>query len=190
MVQPKIRPTVAQKRLLGWAALVFMILSLLGSVAYAVGNLLGGDEPLPPEIAFIPTVEEVNEDSIVIGFEVADDYYLYRDKMSFKIEKSGQSLTDNLGTEASLDSPIFQTALMIEDDYFGAQYIFRHRTRVTLPYTAGDTPGSIILAVKYQGCADMGLCYPPITSMLQIDLPATQQCQHLQSLHRYHPQPH
>lgn len=172
MVQPKIRPSSAQQRSLSWAALVFMILSVIGSVAYAVENLLGGDDPLSPEVAFVPTVEEVTEDAIVIGFEVADDYYLYRDKMSFKIEKGEQSLADNLGTELRLAGPIYQKALMIEDDYFGEQFIFRQSTSVTLPYTAGVKPGRITLAVKYQGCADMGLCYPPITSMLKVDLPA------------------
>jgi len=172
MVQPKRWPTGAHKHALSWAVLVFVILSLMGSVAYALNNLLGGQDPLPPEVAFIPSIQAVNEDTIVIGFEVADEYYLYRDKISFKVEKSEQSITDRLSTEPSLGSPVFQSALMIEDDFFGEQYIFRSNTQITLPYTAAEIPSTIGLAVTYQGCADMGLCYPPITSVLQVDLPA------------------
>lgn len=172
MVQSNNWPTGAQKLALGCAALVFAALSVVGNIAYAVENLLGGAEPLSPEVAFIPTVQEVTGDAIVIGFEVADKYYLYRDKMSFKIEESERSLADNLGTEPSLASPIYQSATIIEDDYFGEQSVFRHSTLVTLPYNAGNKSGSINLAVKYQGCADIGLCYPPITSLLQVDLPA------------------
>ncbi len=50
------------------------------------------------------------------------------------------------------------------DEYFGRQEVYHHELRAALP-VARSSGGALELPleVTYQGCADKGLCYPPIT---------------------------
>ena len=49
-----------------------------------------------------------------------------------------------------------------EDEFFGVQEIYRGRFFVRVPYTVqGERPESMELVLKSQGCADLGICYPP-----------------------------
>ena len=53
------------------------------------------------------------------------------------------------------------------DPYLGTQEIYRQQVEAAAPYTrldAGAHPMQV--KVTYQGCADAGLCYPPITKVL------------------------
>lgn len=143
--------------------------------------LFGDDEPLAPELAFVPQIESVTDELISVSFEITDGYYLYRDKTSFtakdvqtgQVSDSGSgTIGDNSSSPAvSLDLPTFGDAQIIEDDFFGAQAIFRDSTLISIPYTASAEAEGFALAVKFQGCADIGLCYPPTTVMLDVDLP-------------------
>ncbi len=49
------------------------------------------------------------------------------------------------------------------DEYFGTQQIYHHALSATLPVTRPAGAGELKLAVDvtYQGCAEIGLCYPP-----------------------------
>src|SRR6185503_13759372 len=44
---------------------------------------------------------------------------------------------------------------------FGEQEVFRHTFKVTAPLTGAKAGDTIALKLKWQGCADAGLCYPP-----------------------------
>jgi len=59
------------------------------------------------------------------------------------------------------------------DPYFGREQIYRIAVAGELAVKRGTTtvPGDAALAVTYQGCADAGLCYPPITQTLTVVLP-------------------
>ena len=176
MAQVTIRSSWASMSALAWTVVLLLLVLVTAGLAQAVDNLLGGDEPLPPEVAFVPSIIEVNDSTIVVGFEVEDGYYLYRDKLAFNAQaqagKQSGSLIDTLGPQTVIGDPIYQNAQKIEDDYFGEQFVFRQQTQITLPYTAAASSAQIDLAIKYQGCADIGLCYPPITTLLPVDLPA------------------
>src|SRR5687767_8694735 len=54
------------------------------------------------------------------------------------------------------------------DEYFGTQEIYRQ----SLDASFAVPPGAQSVAVKvtYQGCADAGLCYPPITKLMTVSL--------------------
>ena len=165
-----------------------MLLLILGTAlvpAWAqTSNLLGGEEPLSPEEVFIPSVTSVDEDFINVSFEISEDYYVYRDKMRFAITDSpAASAPGDLSVSASasapsaassltLGSPIFSEAVLMTDDFFGEQATFRNSAQIAIPYTASSLSAqSVTLALTYQGCADIGLCYPPTTVPLTVDLP-------------------
>lgn len=160
-------------------ATIIGLLSLLSSATVSA-NLFDGDEPLAPEVAFKPEVEALDANTITISFDVSDGYYLYRDKLSFTAQpvsntvqnsnKLESLLEGNGSASVSLDAPVYPEAQTIEDDYFGVQAVFRGLTSISLPYTS-EGLDAFTLSVKYQGCADIGLCYPPTTVEFPLELP-------------------
>lgn len=57
-----------------------------------------------------------------------------------------------------------------EDPYFGPQEIYRGSFEMRIPYSAaGAPPARIKLELRYQGCADAGLCYPPQTKVIVVE---------------------
>ncbi len=156
------------------ALLVLAIAALTAINSTAAPNLLGGDDPLSPQEAFVPTVTEVSARSITLSFDIAEGYYLYRDKTSFSaddvipLDPSNQVNQQDI----TLDAPEFPAAIIISDEFFGEQATFRDSATIRLPYTTSEPLKSVKLLVNYQGCADMGLCYPPTTVALDVDLTA------------------
>ena len=48
-----------------------------------------------------------------------------------------------------------------KDEFFGRQIVYRNKTVVALPVKSdGATP--LTLTADLQGCADLGVCYPPV----------------------------
>ena len=162
-------------------ALLTSLIAIWAGLTHA--NLFGGDEPLDPELAFVPEIIDVTRDSIEIEYTIVDGYYLYRDKLGFTAsdvvttDKQGTGSLDSLfndpaaAVSVSLGSPVFGESTIIEDDFFGQQAIFRGTTIISLPYSASPEAQSLSLAIKYQGCADIGLCYPPNIIELDVQLP-------------------
>jgi thiol:disulfide interchange protein DsbD len=101
----------------------------------------------------------------VVHWTVAPGYYLYKNKMGVA------STMDTVQTAA----PDWPKGEEHTDDYFGTQEIYRGKFAVPVSYTvAGSAPPSkLALELKLQGCADAGLCYPPLRWKTQVDLPAT-----------------
>ncbi len=124
------------------------LLALAGSFAHAAG------EPLPPDQAFRVSASALDDKTVEVRFQIADEYYLYRHR--FKFEADG----------VTLGEAVLPPGKPKKDDAFGQVEIFRGELRVPLPITAGQPP--FALTVTSQGCADMGICYPPQTQVLQI----------------------
>lgn len=144
-------------------------LLVLPSQATAAGLLVDTRKPgefLPAEEAFRP-LAEVLPGRIVLSWQVTPGHYLY-DKQ-FRIGWAG----DPSGLPA-LPSP--QASLPGEwhdDPSFGRVKIYREDLALTLPAPAGTADaqsGTATLQVRYQGCADAGLCYPPQTWEVPVDL--------------------
>jgi thioredoxin:protein disulfide reductase len=129
---------------------------LLGSLKTA------GDDFLPPDQAFRFDALEGGSDRVQLNWEIADGYYLYRARI--KVATSS--------TAAQLGAPEFPAGQFKTDEYFGRQEIYHHELRVAVPVAraAGGT-FSLPLQVTYQGCAEAGLCYPPVTRSISVTLP-------------------
>ncbi len=156
------------------ALLALAALALTAVSSTAATNLLGGDEPLSPQEAFVPSVAEISTSAITLSFDIADGYYLYRDKTSFEAVAVNSSQPSGLSDlpGIALAAPEFPPAIIISDEFFGEQATFRDTAAIILPYSTSESLKSLSLSVKFQGCADMGLCYPPTTVVLDVDLPA------------------
>lgn len=133
----------------GRAALVFTLtaLAVLLTSAPARG---AQEEPLPVEEAFRYAVS-VDASTITIDWDIEDGYYLYRPRMGFA------SASDGL----RLGEPQMPKGKEKEDEFFGKTEIYRDTASVTIPYTNAAGLTASILEIRSQGCADMGLCYPP-----------------------------
>ncbi|MFK8076016.1 MAG: protein-disulfide reductase DsbD [Granulosicoccus sp.] len=171
-------PKLQRKR---WAAALLisalLALVLLSIRAPALGNLLKGNpEPLPPEVAFVPSLGKASGEALTVNFDIEEGYYLYRDKTSFKVEsvESVSALSSIVSDAAvNLGKPKFPEAQILTDDYFGEMSIYRKSVSIEIPYSTLSPVKSGILAVKYQGCADIGLCYPPTTVSIPFELPVS-----------------
>jgi thiol:disulfide interchange protein DsbD len=53
------------------------------------------------------------------------------------------------------------------DPYLGRQEIYQQQVEAIVPYSRTDAGAHPLqIKVTYQGCAEAGLCYPPITKVL------------------------
>ncbi len=56
------------------------------------------------------------------------------------------------------------------DEYFGEVEVYYHAAEARVPVISGS--GRVEVGITYQGCADAGLCYPPETEWVTLDLAA------------------
>ncbi len=123
--------------------------------------------PLPEERAY--TVEAIAGDgnSILLRVTPAKGYYLYRDKLSVKLD-AGTGLSATLPPPASLPK-----ASQYRDEYFGDVAVYFDQAEITVPVSRTQTAAAKgTLVVGLQGCQTDGICYPPLTRRLAISLPA------------------
>ncbi|AHE99418.1 protein-disulfide reductase DsbD [Thioalkalivibrio paradoxus] len=123
----------------------------------ALAELSGGldDELLEPEVAFAASARAISQNAVVLRFDIADGYYLYRDKLGFRI-------AEGEGIELGPVNPPDGT--LIVDEFFGETETYRESVEILVPVLrTADDVAEIVLAVDYQGCADIGVCYPPLT---------------------------
>ena len=126
----------------------------------------GEDEFLDPEVAFVLSAVAAGPDAIETRWHIAEGYYLYRKKFRFKAAD---------GSGASLGEAGFPTGMIRDDEYFGPMEVYYGSVAALVPVAraAPAAAGSAIdVDITYQGCADAGLCYPPITKTVSLLLPA------------------
>ncbi len=143
------------------ASLCGLFLLALASIALAKFSL-GGNSPLPVDDAFSISATADDRDAIKISFDIAEEYFLYRDK----------TVISSLNDAINLGEPDFPEAQLVNDEFFGETYTYRSQADVLVPISADNTQSSIDINVRFQGCADMGICYPPTDRKLTVALPA------------------
>ncbi len=123
-----------------------------------------GDEFISPDEAFKVSAAASAPDRIDVIFQVHPGYYLYRGRIKF-VAPDGQS--------AALGTPALPDGETKVDEYFGKQEVYHHDFTAHLPVSRGSTAAfTLNLAITYQGCAEAGLCYPPITKNFAVAMPA------------------
>jgi thiol:disulfide interchange protein DsbD len=140
-------------------------LAALMELGQSIGGVIGEVEFLDPDVAYQLRTEIEEADTIVAHWQIADGYYLYRDKFRF-------TLAD--GSDVALGSPELPAGKIKNDEYFGRMEVYYHDVVARVPVER-IAPGatSVALDVVYQGCAEAGLCYPPITKRVNLTLPVS-----------------
>jgi thiol:disulfide interchange protein DsbD len=140
-------------------------LSALSNLGQSLGLGSSGEEYLDPSQAFVVRERVRTDGTIEIRWDVAPGYYLYRHQFKFAVDG---------GDGASLGAATMVPGKAKNDPYFGDVEVYYNEAVALVPALrdAGDGQ-NLNLRVSYQGCADAGLCYPPITKSLPFVLPAS-----------------
>ena len=138
------------------ATLAGLLLAAPGPARGAIAD----QDILKPEQAFRYAVTATT-DALLVRWSIEPQHYLYRERMSFESRTAG----------VTLGSPVMPEGELHEDEYFGTMHIYRDVAEVRLPL-ATRSPGidNVALAIKSQGCADAGLCYPPQVWVTNVSL--------------------
>jgi len=124
------------------------------------------DELLSAEQAFqfFATVKDAN--TLHVNWEIAKGYYLYREKIQFE-------LTNAEGNQ--LGAYAIPRGTPKHDEAFGQVETFYNELGFDLPIIrTNSSTNTITLQASYQGCADRGVCYPPMTKKIDLELPVAQ----------------
>ncbi len=138
-------------------ALLAILLTAMCLLAGLLSPASAADDFLPPEQAFRFSASMGDASTITVRFDVADSYYLYRDKLQFAAEG------------ATLGPPQVPKGKVKFDPNFEKNVeTFYRQLVVTLPVKA---TGPFTLKVTSQGCSEKGLCYPPMISEVKLSPP-------------------
>ncbi|MDR2220205.1 MAG: protein-disulfide reductase DsbD [Methylobacillus sp.] len=145
---------------------LILVFCFLAACAHAQTGLLADDDAariLEPNKAFHLQVEAVDAQTIIAHFTIAPGYYLYRERISFKLDGADDSVI------AAIELPPGEIK---QDPNFGEMLVFHESFdgRILLKHT-GAAPQEITLLASYQGCSERGLCYAPIEKTLSVELP-------------------
>ncbi len=127
-----------------------------GSIAARAADLL------PPHEAFALSARALDASTLEARINIADGYYMYRDKFKFNAAVAGPvALT-----------PELPPGKVKHDEFFGDVETYRGLVVVRIPVAAAAAGHRLTLVTESQGCADVGVCYPPQRQTLTLEVPA------------------
>ena len=115
------------------------------------------DDFLPPEQAFRFAARPHDAKSVEVTFAIAPGYYLYREQFKFA------------ATGATLGTPAIPPGKVKFDETFNKN-VETYRNAISILVPVEQAGGEFRLVVTSQGCADAGLCYPPMQSAAVVGL--------------------
>ncbi|WP_217875188.1 protein-disulfide reductase DsbD [Pseudoalteromonas shioyasakiensis] len=127
-----------------------------------LGNLLQPAEQtfLPVDQAFVFDFDQQGK-TLFIGWDIAPDYYLYKKKVEI------------IAKGADIEVPELGKGVIIEDEFFGKTEVFFDSLSV-VSKLSNVTEGAVV-KVRFQGCAEAGLCYPPEVRTIPLSVIAGEQ---------------
>ncbi len=137
----------------------FAILMLAMALLHA-GAARAEEDFLDPEKAFVFSAAMATPTELDVHFKIAPKYYMYRERMEFAVTPDS--------SPSLLGQPAFPAGLVKYDPTFEKDVeVYYDQITVRVPLAAGASQ-PLSLAVTGQGCADAGLCYPPMTTQITL----------------------
>ncbi len=138
-----------------------ILFALPGLLLALASGLVHAEDFLDPEEAFKFSARAVDAQTIEASWKIADGYYLYREKFKFSLDG------------AKLGSAQYPAGKIKDDPTFGSVEVYKHSVAIKLPVTR-DPGGALPVSLKatFQGCAEDGVCYMPITTVIPLKLAA------------------
>lgn len=137
-----------------WLAACAVWLGLSATAAAAVNP----DDILPAEKAFVPTLH-ADDKGIRAEFKIEDGYYLYQSKIEAVTEPADL-----------FDKPEMSAGEEKEDEFFGKQTVYHKAAELKWAFKQPEQAAKkYVFTLHYQGCAEVGICYPPVETRFEID---------------------
>ena len=116
-------------------------------------------EFLPVDEAFQFSLETGGDRNYSLLFQIKEGYYLYKDQFDAWTSRDGGRERVEL---------LLPEGLKKTDEYFGEVNVFYTSLKVALKNLPFGSDLSKVI-VRYQGCADRGLCYPPVEKEINLE---------------------
>jgi thiol:disulfide interchange protein DsbD len=133
-----------------------LILAQFGTLARAA------DDFLDPAVAFKFSASE-KPGEVDVTYKIADGYYMYRERFAFATRN---------GT-TTIGEPQLPAGHIKFDQTFNKN-VETYRNELTIRIPVKQAAGPFDLAVTSQGCADAGICYPPMERVYHVSGAALQ----------------
>jgi len=155
------------KNLLISIVVAFMTTFVVGALHAADNNLTGKnafieeiqeENFLAPDVAFKLNLTAIDANNLSASFKIVPGYYLYKERIKFKLAP---------GTPNTLTNINLPLGEMKDDPNFGKQEVYHHDFTAKI-ILADAANSSLNVSATYQGCSEKGLCYAPITKLIEI----------------------
>jgi thiol:disulfide interchange protein DsbD len=144
-------------------SLFLTLVTLLPAISHAQQSIFdtsssslfsNDDEFLKVDQAFSFNFDQQNN-QLHINFDISEGYYLYRHQFKFTANNVNYSAVE---LPAGIDH---------EDEFFGVQQIYKEQLNFTINLAEVNENASV--TIRYQGCAEKGLCYPPTKKVISLN---------------------
>jgi thiol:disulfide interchange protein DsbD len=127
------------------------------TLCFRFGTAVAADF-LDPEQAFKVSSELTGSRSIAVRWKIAKGYKLYRDRIKVSVESG----------DAKLKAPLLPAGITVVDPSTGENVVIYHdQLAIDIPVENATAPFKV--NIEYQGCAEDGLCYPPMNRVFNVD---------------------
>jgi thiol:disulfide interchange protein DsbD len=145
-----------RQRRSGANVFLLLLIALVGHVAWRPA-LAAEDDFLEPEKAFQFSARPLDAKTVEVTFDIAPGYYLYREQFRFA------------ATGATLGVAAIPPGKVKFDETFQKNVeTYRDTVKIVVPVESAAVPFRFV--TTSQGCADAGLCYPPMQSAALVSL--------------------
>lgn len=136
-------------RAVSWTFILAFFVALLLPPAGASAKT-----PAPADAVFRLRATRDGGGDILCTWDIAPGHYLYRDRIAVTTD-DGQAVPLALPAGVEKDDPTFGTTRVYHD-------------QVSAALTGATLPASDAIHVTYQGCAEHGVCYPPVRKKIDL----------------------
>ena len=131
-------------------------ISVLAAFHFLLGNAFATSEFLPPEKAFQAEATWVaNTNDIELEIFPAKSYYIYQESLHFKMGSQPKKLE-------AVKAPLPPGIEKFDETFQKKMQVYKQAFLLTLDKKA-EVGKPLYLELELQGCAEAGICYPPMT---------------------------
>ena len=136
----------------------FLTLTLLLTSSLATADIIKNQvEFLSPDEAFQPSIKIITDNHLEVTWNIKEGYYLYLGMFECSVDNSNMKII-------KVDMPEGKKK---KDEFFGDVDVYYNSAKANIYFDIITSNSNLIL--KYQGCADAGLCYPPVTKKFPLE---------------------
>lgn len=140
---------------------VYLMFALI-VLSFCAVKAVSAQDFLAPEKAFAMQARMLDGNTLAVRYDIAPKYYMYQERFEFELRDAPFEMPNiTLPPGEVKYDPTFEKDMAL---YFGGVEF-----GVTLPKWPDQmAPAVMTLILVSQGCAEAGLCYPPMDSAVQL----------------------